>query len=522
MTRSISRTARASFSGFQLFSDELLSRNVALIKRTSSDPELQQPVLEAIWKSLTLQRRRSYNDRARLLSVVQHQSYRRPTTADVVLHFLRKDRNIVKWANLSFLESLAHASAACLPAHQKTRLKRIFLQDVRTLSDVSLSLKDERAKGKWTNMSHFSNFTDMLRVLAPTRKILYLAVTASLSEESLSKSFLIAATRHYNDISEEECQVFSPIKEKERLKFERFCGLNCGGMNKQNLDIIALFAAFRGIAPLRKNPELDSARELYKSFLSIDHVHDSDFFRARRALARLEMQRSSEAGLYILKKQKNMSTAVSPGAYMIQELPSLDDTTVAEMLVSTRLGCSVYDDVLDRADILRSRANAKKLDLYRVRSIRQQYLLEDRPPHSTQVDTKLSKTIERFIKRVKKVRNSSAPDFPTRPTRMVKARPQKINDSGIISTHRNTTSRQNTSMGTSKVPLPIGKVKEPSGISHTPTSLHQSHTIVRMPPSPSSSLKRKRADTFPSIRLNISGLGKSSAKTSRLTGNGIQ
>lgn len=511
MNQCLSRAARAS-SGFQLFSEELLTKNVALIKHFSNDPELKRPVLEAIWKSLTLQRRRSYNERANLLSVVKHQQYRKPTTEDAVLYFLRKEKNLVKWTNPSFLESLAQTSAASLSAHQKKKLKSLFLSDNQKLSNVALSLKEEQANGKWTNMAHFNSFTDMLRVLAPTRKILYLQVTASFSGESLSKPFLIAAARHYTALSEDERQIFAPIKDRERLKFERFCGMNCGGMNKGKLDIIALFAAFRGIMPLDKKNELDSARELYKTFLSMDHVHDSDFLRARRALTRFDIQRSSEAGLYILKHRgKAMSASVSPDTYMIHHLPSLDDITVAEMLVSTRLGCSVYDDVLERADMLRTKANSKKLGIYRVREITQHHVLrQGRSAPSKKVEVKLSKTFKGFIRRAEEARKNSTSPHKHLQVFQSKAHGQRAGDRKYIAGRA---MPKKLLQKNDRPKVSASTYKSSRSPTAKPTVLPpHSHTIVRMPPfSPS---KRKKSVVSSRLQFSIIPPRKSTTNSS--------
>lgn len=336
--------------GFFLFARELLERNKPLYKRVVSDNKSKQIVLFSLWSSLTIPCRKKFETRAHMLSKLIPDSLNNcsPLTLESVQKSLTIPENPKK---------NSFASKKC-PANLVFRSPD-FSGD-RCSSPLSIA---SGCKFKWNNMMYYCTFTDMLLVVAPTKKHLYAELLSFYHECRLTKSFLRKASILYERLSEEDRSFLSPIRNEERKKFESFCAHNCGAMEINSLDIIQLYAAFRHIRPIQFN-ELQKVRlSLYQALLASDTIHDSDFLRARRAMTKLKMQRSSEAGLYLSRKN-GVSRVVRPSAYNVKTEPGLDDIKVAELLVDTRAHVSVYDDILDRANSLRTQKNAAQLCLY--------------------------------------------------------------------------------------------------------------------------------------------------------------
>lgn len=421
--------------GRALFENEVLEKNSLLLERFKAEPHQRNDVLQCMWKSLTIERRKAFNAKARVLSVFDCYPKKKEyplSTEDLVLKRLREDyrmRNYLsssgcsgseKEASEMFLSGMARVAASHLPSRHKSALEKLSIAENRNV--LRRFLEPQKARERWTNMLFYQSFTDMLRTLAPTPKILYFELCALFSRTDFSPRFLCCVANRYNALPEEDKTLFRPIESKEKLRFERFCCLHCGGMSKECIDIISLFAAFRGLQPIIRgiNPiysrikkgdaegkeamkEMDS---VYKGFLSCDSIHDGDFFRARRALSKLKSLRSSECGKYLYRRQQLEwgHSGVPTDAYRLRCARDLDEVAVAEMLVSTRHGSSVYDEVLDRANVLRTKTHAQHLSVYRVKEvvigrIRKSNIARTQKKMDSKRHPGLTQTIEKFFSR---------------------------------------------------------------------------------------------------------------------------
>lgn len=422
--------------GRALFDREVLERNSLLCHRFKAEPHRKNAVLDSMWKSLTIDRRKAYDKKANVVTLfsfnfgVGSRGVEDLITEDEVVNILRKDSRFdifvppfrssvcAKSASSMLFKGIAKTTSTCL----SRRCKRILLK--RDVGDergvIPKFLEPQRLRSRWTNMRYYRSFTDMLRVLAPTQKLLYFELCAHFSRADFSTQFLLAVTKRYNHLSEEKKWLFRPITNKEMLKFERFCCLHCGGMKKECIDIISLFADFRGLQSVsfskhtfkkgneKENPEEQRSakemQEVYKGILSCDSIHDGDFFRARRALGKLEALRSSDCGRYLFRRQQTQKghTVVPTAAYTVRRFRELDDVSIAEMLTCTRQGSSVYDEVVDRVAGLRTKLHASQLRIYNVNDVVKRHLanvrLRKKGMHLTPC-LSLGKGIEKFFRR---------------------------------------------------------------------------------------------------------------------------
>lgn len=339
-----------------------------------------------------------------------------------------------------FFRGMAKSTSYYLPLSQQGILNSLHSQHKSfTFSNF---LEPKQAHKRWKNMSFYQSFTDMLLVVAPTEKMLYFEVCAKYSNSTFSQQFLLSAERQYNELSVEAKALFRPITDKEKRKFERFCSLHCGGLNKENFDIVSLFAAFRGIKPLphsvagaqmseRKCMCEDAVRaleihDIYKSFLSADSIHDSDFYRARRAMSKLQLLRSSDCGWYLHRHHQSHHgyTIVPAEAYTLRCDCKLDEVTVAEMLVSIRQARSVYDEVLERANFLRTKAHSEKLCIYNVKEVVEHHIkrikdLEGRKKKDSKSPVSFAKAKKQYFGRclhTKKKNGKTMPQHPAMPS----------------------------------------------------------------------------------------------------------
>lgn len=340
-----------------------------------------------------------------------------------------------------FFRGMAMSASSNLALSQRHILNSLHSQHKSYV--FSNFLEPKLVRNRWKNMSFYQCFTDMLLVVAPTEKILYLEVCATYSNSTFSLKFLLSAERRYNELSVEAKALFRLITNKEKRKFERFCSLHCGGLNKENFDIISLFTAFRRIKPLPhclaiaqmtegKCTFSDGVRtleiqEVYKRFLSSDSIHDSDFYRARRALSKLQLLRSSDCGWYLHKRhQSDQGYAIVPAeAYTLRHGCKLDEVTVAEMLVSIRRSKSVYDEVLEQAHFLRTRAHSKKLLIYNVKEVVEKRIerlkiIENRKKNESKAPKIFSKASKQYFGRcchAKKIKGTAIPQHRDLPSR---------------------------------------------------------------------------------------------------------
>lgn len=211
-------------------------------------------------------------------------------------------------------------------------------------------------------MKYFSSFTEMQRAVAPTRLRAYIAVCKSLAPYTERQTHDARMQRSFHALRAEEQHTFAPITDAEASAFETFCAQHAAPMNPHQFDISRLFAQFRGMATSRRcNARAASPREqLYRSLMAEDKAQDGLYSRVRRTLQRISAQRSSDAGLYLLPRMPLPRRAVPPSMYALQ--PCINEVAVSTLLAMTRQNCCVYDDVLQRAAVLRPREAAAALE----------------------------------------------------------------------------------------------------------------------------------------------------------------
>ncbi|CBZ25165.1 conserved hypothetical protein [Leishmania mexicana MHOM/GT/2001/U1103] len=355
---------RTKMTGFNLFTQDMQKERKVLTTKSFKGGHENMRIMAKLWGELPLGQRAMYNTRAlqRAALVVRDQE-RKNNTFNLLMKLFGRDKVLLTAGNETFTALMAKSTMHAMSHRDKNRLREKLNVDAlctrkeRFNENVASTFK----RFVSPNMLLFSSFTEMQRSVAPTRKSAFTAITKVLAVSNLTVSGEEYVMKCYSSLSPEVRNLFAPISDVEAPFFEMFCGDRCAGFDRKRFEIIRLFASFRGIeVDLGSNAVQD---ELFRSLINTDRSRDGIYFRVRRSLERLEKLRSSDCGLFIAKHLPQ-SVDVPPAAYGIHS--SLDDVSVATLLAETRCGHSVYDDILTRAAMLRTKEKNKLLGVYKV------------------------------------------------------------------------------------------------------------------------------------------------------------
>lgn len=402
----------ASSPAFAVFCNEMRKKNPLIAKRSNGNSSVQREFFKILWSTFPQSRRIPYRHRAQMASLFgggTATEFGVPasctmTAADKKL--LKPDASVTL-SESDVQEVLAQAAIAN-PKRGKSMQDR---------SPTEMTLPD--------------TFTEMIKTVAPTRLDLFVAVAAHIKERHGGAVSVEATKDRFRALSSQDQAVFRQIRAEEESKFEKFCSKNAASaFLNGSIDIVALYTAFRGIKPLPTNHKTHVIDGLYKSLLSTDTIHDSELLRTKRALSRLAYQRSSDCGVYLHRSRA--SPHIDPRSYTLRSLSTLDTLSVAELLVDTRKGMSVYDDVLVRTNLLRSPLHSKDLMCYRVDHFLRNDLLEAAvQTRQNATPQKLTKTLNLLFQQAEKAaaqdskirthRRSRAPPRPRAATQQVTA-----------------------------------------------------------------------------------------------------
>ncbi|KAG5509174.1 hypothetical protein JKF63_06183 [Porcisia hertigi] len=355
---------RTKMTGFNLFTKHVQEERKVLKARSFEKGRANMRIMARLWRKLPVCRRAMYNEWAlQRDTFVSSDPEKKNNTFNLLMRLFSSDKVLLKAGDESFTALMAKSTMHAMRKQDIRRLQaKLKIKAFCTSKDrpyVSVTASYKRFVSP--DMLLFNSFTEMQRSVAPTRRSAFAAITKALSVSNITVSGEEYVMKRYKTLSPEQRNWFAPISDSEAPFFEMFCASRCAGFNRRRFEIIRLFASFRGVEiDLGSNAIQD---ELYRSFINTDRSRDGIYFRARRSLERLEALRSSDCGSFIAKRLPE-SRKVDPAAYGIDTC--LDDVGVATVLAETRVGRSVYDDVITRASILRAKDKNKQLSIYNV------------------------------------------------------------------------------------------------------------------------------------------------------------
>lgn len=367
---------RTAMNGFSLYTREKQKEsNVIKSKSLAEGSRTNMKVMSQLWKGLTLREQRKWNKRAYLRrSMRATDVYKRNSAFNLVMRvFAQGDGALLNAGNEKFTAMIAKRTAGALNARQTTRLHTKFnigTAEVAPKPAKALSKNDAKRRDTFhrmsaPDMSLFTSFTEMQHSVAPTQEIAFVYVSKALAGYHVSAGGDRSLHKKFKELTPDEQDRFSPVSAEESPAFEAFCANKCTMLDPARLDILSLFAQFRGMTKAREVPS-STVVALYRSLASMDRARDSLYDKTHRILLRMWEGRSSDCSLYI-SRTSPATIPVPPSAYAVDS-GCLTDVDVANMLTDTRMNQSVYDDVLQRANILRPPARQKALQFYNVRS----------------------------------------------------------------------------------------------------------------------------------------------------------
>ncbi|KAG5482951.1 hypothetical protein LSCM1_06992 [Leishmania martiniquensis] len=355
---------RTKMTGFNLFTQQMQKEKRVLKARTFEKGYENMRTMARLWEQLPANRRAWYYARARQRdALMAGDPEKKNNTFNLLMRLFGRNKVLLKAGDERFIAQMAKSTIRGMSSQDTQKLReQLKVTAFRTSKEQSYASVTSRFKRfVCPDMLLFDSFTEMQRSVAPTRKSAFAAITKLLSVCNVTVSGEEYVMKRYSLLSPEVQNVFAPISDLEAPFFETFCACRCAGFDRKRFDIMRLFASFRGIeVDLSNNPARD---QLFRSLINTDRSRDGLYFRARRSLERLEKLRSSDCGLFIAKKLPP-SISIDPAVYGIDS--KLDDVSVATLLAETRAGQSVYDDVLTRASILRTKEKNKQLAVYNV------------------------------------------------------------------------------------------------------------------------------------------------------------
>lgn len=360
---------RVKTTGFNVFTQET-QRKSGILKAKSlrEGNSRNMQIMSQLWWKLTPRRRTLYNEAARRKHMMKgDDSVKKNNSFNLVMQLLSQDSALLSVGDEKFTAMLAKRTSQALSGKHLAQVRMKL--NIEPKSSVALTTRTKFCRSKreqtyWRmvcpSMCHFSSFTEMQHSIAPTQKSLYICVSKMLAKHFLSRWEHKALTQKFHTLNSEELALFSPVSFEEAPLFEAFCAANCAGFDPEHFSIIPLFALFRGIVDTAEKPSKNQV-SLFRGIAATDRVRDSVYFKCQRCLEKAKLRRSSDCGVYLYNNIPE-KLVVRSDAYLIHA--GVDDVEVAMRLVGTRMGQSVYDDVLQRVSMLRSKDKQKLLGIY--------------------------------------------------------------------------------------------------------------------------------------------------------------
>jgi hypothetical protein len=356
---------RTRMTGFNLFTQEMQREHNVLRSQNLSDGRKNMQVMSTMWANLTVRRRNIYNERARQRNALMlSDPVKKNNNFNLLMRLFGKEKIMLDAGDETFTALIAKSTMRAMKPNDTRRLRAKLQIKNRSSTRVRQPCNITSAFRRYSNphMMLFDSFTEMQRSVTPTRQSAFTAISKLVSLSNVTESGEECIVDKFATLTAQEALLFAPISDAEAPFFEVFCATRCGSFDYKHFNILQLFTMFRGIeVEVKHNP---TREQLYHCLLSSDRSHDGAYFRARRCLERLETLRSSDCGLYISKRTREVAK-VPPAAYGIES--SWDDVEVATMLAETRREQSVYDDILVRAALLRSKEKNAQLEMYQIR-----------------------------------------------------------------------------------------------------------------------------------------------------------
>lgn len=358
-------------TGFSLFVKEVQDREKVLTARSIEEGHANMKKMSSLWRCLSRYQRMAYNIQARRRQVFRSKdAVKRDNNFNLVMKLFSGSEVLLDAGDAQFTAMMAKRTIEALSPRDEARMRKKLKVDKAVLRT---SWKERRSKKgsaymrmMMPSMRLFQSFTEMQRAVAPTRKALYVGIIGTQSTYYPSEVALKSVKQNFNSLQIEERRAFNPISDEEAPFFEQFCARRCAGLDPDHFNILLLFCQFRGLH-LNKRSTPRQLEALYRGIYSADRVHGSVYAKAHRSLERLQECRSSDCGYYITS-QTPEAARVPPSTYGVDS--SVSDVTIATMLVETRKNQSVYDDVLERAGLLRPKGSQKLLEMYNMKAVK--------------------------------------------------------------------------------------------------------------------------------------------------------
>ncbi|CCW67822.1 unnamed protein product [Phytomonas sp. Hart1] len=360
---------RFKMTGFNIFVRETQQKYHLLKAKTLSEgSKNNMKIMSSLWRNISKSEQMKYNHRALVEHIITPRDLSKKNSSfNMVMQMLAKDKVLMNTGDERFVAMLALRTARALSTTDLQKLMRkLNVEMTKPISPMTSNRGVSYFKRMMLpNMRYFSSFTEMQHAVAPTRQILFVSVCSILSGYGVSWCGDSDLKAKFDSLDSEVKAFFNPISEEESFSFETFCAKNCAGYNQESFNIILLFSQFRQIV---NKPVIASNIDIaiYRSMLAEERCHEPVYFKVKRALAYAKECRSSDCGTFIYNKTpENM--IVAPESYNIHK--AFDKVDVATRLAETRRCQSVYDDILDRAAVLRPKENQKKLEMYIVKDM---------------------------------------------------------------------------------------------------------------------------------------------------------
>ncbi|KEG13907.1 hypothetical protein DQ04_00721090 [Trypanosoma grayi] len=345
--------ARHHINGFSLFAKELQEKEGLLKAKSFRNGRENMRVVSRHWKELGRGERHRYNQRAREIAVLRaHNSDKAFNDFNLLMRLLFRTDDVAGAGDEVFTAHMARNTLTQLKSNHREKLREKLLPEAASTSRKNRKANERALPMAWyfPHMRYFESFVEMLRAVAPTQKALFVAVSRVLAINKLFTGDAISnLSEKFDALTEEEVEMFKPVSDEDAPRFERYCASHCATYDIENFDIVRLFAQYRGLITARTSlPEPEATK--YKMLMEADRFRESLYFKALRNLERAKAGRSTDHGTYISHIHPDGVT-VPPETYAI--VSSLSDVEIAKMLAETRLGQSVYDDVMDRTSCFR-------------------------------------------------------------------------------------------------------------------------------------------------------------------------
>ncbi|ORC88216.1 uncharacterized protein TM35_000182730 [Trypanosoma theileri] len=342
--------ARHHINGFSLFARELQEHKGILKARSFRHGRDNMRVVSQHWHQLTPGQRHRYNARAREILVLKAKNTDKAfNDFNLLMQLLFQTEDVAGAGDEVFTAHMAKNTLTQLNSGHKEKLrKKLLPKDVIQAPKKSGTVLP--LSWYFPHMRYFESFVEMLRAVAPTQKALFIAVSRVLDiNRRPTKGYMSSISKKYDQLTEEDKDKFKPITDEDAPVFEKYCASHCATFDIENFDIVRLFAQYRGLITARTSlPEPEATQ--YKMLMEADRFRESLYFKALRNLERAKAGRSTDHGTYISHIHPE-GVSIPPQTYSIKT--SMDDVVVATLLAETRLGKSVYDDVIERTSCFR-------------------------------------------------------------------------------------------------------------------------------------------------------------------------